>query len=371
MQSDSNFQNLSLEQKIGQMFFIGLPGTEIDDASLELIKEISPGGFCLFARNIRTAEQTRKMLDRLREILPIQPLLSLDQEGGLVDRLRRVVTPMPSASKISQTGKIENAKRLAQITAEVIRILGFNMNFAPVVDLIDEDREKLSNGLFSRAFGKTKEETIEYASVYLDELQKHNCIGCLKHFPGIGASAVDSHEELPFVNLAQNKLFDQDISVYRELLARNDVQAVMIAHAVYPQIEFQETNGNGKFLPSSLSPGIIKDMLRTRLGFQNLVITDDLEMGAIVKNYGIGEAAKMAVKAGNDFLCVCAKPEAMREAFISVKKAVETNEISEERLNESLERIRKVKQNLPPPAMFDENRLQQLSEKIKELNDLC
>lgn len=371
MHSVSNFQNLSLEKKIGQMFFIGLPCAEIDEETIELLNEVSPGGICLFARNIRTAQQTRGLLENLRESLPVEPFLSLDQEGGLVDRLRRIVAPMPSASKISQNGNVENAKKLAQITAEVLGILGFNMNFAPVVDLIDEPREKFSNGLFSRAFGKSKDVTVEFASAYLETLQTNNCLGCLKHFPGIGAAEVDSHEELPLVNLSADELFQKDLFIYRELFKRNEIHAVMVGHSAYPEIDFQETDRDGKFLPSSLSSKIIKSLLREELDFQNLVITDDLEMGAIVKNYGIGEAAKMALKAGNDFLCICANPEAIKEAFRSVKNAIQTNEISEKRLDESLERIWKVKKLLFPPAAFDELRLQELSEQIKELNDLC
>lgn len=371
MTSNSNFQNLSLEEKIGQMFFIGLAGAEIDNETLELLSEISPGGVCLFARNIRTAEQTRRLLESLREILPVEPFLSLDQEGGLVDRLRRILTPMPPANKLSQTGNVKLAERLAENTAEALRILGFNMNFAPVVDLIDEEREKLSNGLFSRAFGKSKQEVVEFASAYLEVLQAGGCLGCIKHFPGIGAAEVDSHEELPLVNLSTEDLFDNDIFIYREMFRKNDVHAIMVAHSAYPQIDFQERDNKGKYLPSSMSYRFIQNLLREELGFQNLVITDDLEMGAIVKNFGIGEAAKMAITAGNDFLCICASPDSIREAFASVKSAILAGEISEARLNVSLERIAKIKKLLLAPAAFDENRLQELSLQIKDLNVFC
>ena len=364
-----NFENLSPEQKIGQLFFIGLPGTEIDEQTSLLLEEISPGGVCLFTRNIRTAGQTRKLLDDLREILPVEPFLSLDQEGGLVDRLRRIITPMPSAKAVSQNGNTAFAEKLARITAEVVRILGFNMNFAPVIDVIDEERGKFTNGLYSRNFGKTKEEVVEFSSLYLKILQDGGCMGCIKHFPGYGASEVDSHEELPKVNLSRESLFEIDLFPYSKLFENEDVYSVMIGHAAYPPLDLQELDSAGNLLPSSLSRNIITKLLREDLGFQNLVLTDDLEMGAILRNYGIADASVMAFNAGNDLILICANPQAMTDAFRAVKKAVETGEISEERLNESLERIAKLKKLLKPALPFDEARLQALSEEIKQLNE--
>ena len=200
--------SLPIEKKIGQLFCIGLPSIEIDESARELLEEISPGGVCLFARNVRTAEQVRGLLSDITDILPIEPLLSLDQEGGRVDRLRRISTPMPAASLITQ---IEDVEQLAEITAEILRMLGFNMNFAPVVDVVDEHRKQFSNGIYSRNYGNSKEEVIELAGAYLNTLQTNDCLGCLKHFPGLGASEVDSHEELPMVNLSRQELFDNDL----------------------------------------------------------------------------------------------------------------------------------------------------------------
>ncbi|MEP7039468.1 MAG: glycoside hydrolase family 3 N-terminal domain-containing protein, partial [Acidobacteriota bacterium] len=138
--------SLPLNQKIGQLFFIGISGTEVDERTSELLTEISPGGVCLFARNVKTAEQVAKLLGNIRQILPAEPFLSIDEEGGVVDRLRRISTPMPSASSIKTT---EQIKTLAETTAEILLILGFNMNFAPVVDVLDGDRKSFTNGLYS------------------------------------------------------------------------------------------------------------------------------------------------------------------------------------------------------------------------------
>lgn len=357
--------SLPIEKKIGQLFFIGLPSVQIDEQTRKLIDDISPGGICLFARNIRQANQTRNLIDGINEILPVKPFLSIDQEGGLVDRLRRIITPMPSASSLKT---VEDVRKLAAITAEVLRLLGFNMNFAPVVDVIDENRGTKQNGIFSRNFGNSKEEVSEFAFNYLNELQNSGITGCLKHFPGLGAGAVDSHEELPSVNLSENEFNEVDLFPYREILEKEIVYCIMVAHAAFPSFDLQETDRNGKLLPSSLSFNFINKLLRGKLEFQGLVITDDLEMGAILKNYGIGEACKMAVSAGEDMLSICADPNRIYEGFNAVLKAVEKGEISEERIDESLARIAKVKEKISEPIPFDPARLKLFSDEISELN---
>ncbi len=354
-----------IEKKIGQLFFIGLPSIELDNSSRKLLEEISPGGVCLFTRNIRTSEQVRQFLSDITDVLPIEPLLSLDQEGGTVDRLRRISTPMPGASSIS---KIAHVEQLALITAEIVRMLGFNMNFAPVVDVVSQNRRQFSNGLYSRAFGTSKQDVTEFAGAYLDTLQINGCLGCIKHFPGLGASEVDSHEELPLVNLSRQELFDNDLQPYRELFKTAQVHAIMIAHASFPMFDLQETDSDGKLLPSSLSYNFVTHLLREELSFAGLAITDDLEMGAILKNYGIGAACKMAINAGEDMLAICANADEMRTGFQAVLEAVKNGEISEKRINQSLQRIAHLKTLTQPPLPFDAARLKVLSEKIAELN---
>ncbi len=357
---------LPIEQKIGQLFTIGLPDVALNADTKEFLRDISPGGVCLFARNIREAEQVRSLLDDIRGILPVEPILSIDQEGGLVDRLRRISAPMPAPSTLKT---LEETKVLAELTAEIVRILGFNMNFAPVVDVIDEGRRKSFNGLYSRSFGNSKAEVVEYAAEYLENLQTGGCLGCLKHFPGLGASEVDSHEELPIVYLTREDFFDVDLLPYRRLIPSGSVHAVMVAHASFPRFDLQETDENGKLLPSSLSFNIVTKLLREELGFAGLIITDDLEMGAIVKNYGIGEACKRAILAGVDMLAICASPEAIVEGYKAVTEAVKNEEISGARLDESLKRIAHLKSLLSEPLPFDAARLQTLSDETVNLSN--
>jgi beta-N-acetylhexosaminidase len=356
--------SLPLEQKIGQLFFIGLAGTQVDEASRAILEEINPGGICLFARNVREAAQTRRLLDDIREISAVEPFISLDQEGGLVDRLRRVVEPMPAANLLKTP---EQAAALAQITAETIRMLGFNMNFAPVVDLMDDERAHSLTGLFSRTFGKTREEVFEFARKYLESLQAAGIIGSIKHFPGLGASRIDSHEELPHVSLKSEEFEAQDLYPYREFFKTKTVHAVMVAHAAFPFLDLQETDQDGKLLPSSLSFNFITKLLREHLGFQGLALTDDLEMGAILRNYGIGEACKMAIKAGQDQLLICNDAGAIRDGFTAVLEAVKSGEINESRIDDSMLRIAAVKSLIEPPLVFDQNCLNELSNEISDL----
>ena len=357
-----DLNSLSLSQGVGQLFFIGIPAPELDGPTRELIEDVRPGGVCLFARNIRSREQTRKLLDDLRDYLPITPLLAVDQEGGLVDRLRRIMTPMPAAGTLRDPA---DAGDLGRIIGETLSVLGFNMDFAPVVDVVDKARAAFSNGLFTRPFGQRKEETTGLAGSFLNALQDQGVLGCLKHFPGLGAATVDSHEELPVVEIDDKVLQDVDLFPYRQLLPHT--HAVMIAHAAYPNTRLQDSDQSGKLLPSSLSRAFVTTLLREQMGFNGLAITDDLEMGAIIKNYGIGEACKMAVNAGADMLAICADPGRIREGYAAVLAAVQNGDIGEERLLLSLKRIATVKRAVRSPVPFDNDRLDQLSNDTTEL----
>src|ERR1044072_6056062 len=217
-----NLQSLPLEHQIGQMLFIGLPGPELDAEARALLEEVKPGGVIIFGRNIAAAEQLRGLLDGVRETLRVEPLFGIDQEGGLVDRLRKICTPMPAARVIRQHGDLAGARTHGRITGEVLRLLGFNMNFAPVMSIMTDDRDLLSNGLYSRSYGRSPGEVLGYTTVYMRGLQGTGCLGCLKHFPGIGAGEVDSHEEMPIVKLSHDDLIAQDLAPYIELFQRED-----------------------------------------------------------------------------------------------------------------------------------------------------
>src|SRR5215813_9517853 len=251
-----NLLALPIEQQIGQFLFIGLPGTELDAETRALIDEVKPGGIIIFGRNVAGPEQLRGLLDGVREMLPTPPLVGIDQEGGLVDRLRRIFTPMPSARTIRQHGDLAAARALGRITGEVLRMLGFNINFAPVMSIMTDDRDLLSNGLYSRSYGRSPGEVLGYTTVYMRGLQGTGLLGCLKHFPGIGAGEVDSHIEMPLVPLTKDDLMAQDLAPYIELFQRADdrVRVVMVSHGGFPNIDIKKGTTSGLVTPASINP---------------------------------------------------------------------------------------------------------------------
>ena len=362
--------SLPLEQQIGQFLFIGLPGTQLDDDTRDLIKEVQPGGVIIFGRNVAGAEQLRTLLDSVRDLVPTPPLFGVDQEGGLVDRLRKIFTPMPSARTIRQHGDLAAARSLGRVTGEVLRMLGFNLNFAPVMSIMTDDRDLLSNGLYSRSYGRSPGEVLGYTTVYMRGLQGTGLLGCLKHFPGIGAGEVDSHEEMPIVKLSHDDLIAQDLAPYIELFQRRDdrVRCVMVSHGGFPNINIKEATTGGLLEPASLNYAIVTELLREELGYQHLVVTDDLEMGAISRHYEIEDAVVRAFNAGEDMLLICADPKKIRRGYRSLLSAAKENGISSDRIRSSLKRIAATKAIAAPPLPLDLERFQALSTEINELN---
>ncbi|MGI8655113.1 MAG: glycoside hydrolase family 3 N-terminal domain-containing protein [Pyrinomonadaceae bacterium] len=362
--------SLPLEQQIGQLLFIGLPGTELDAETRGLIEHIKPGGVIIFGRNVASSQQLRKLLDDIRAIPGVEPLFGIDQEGGLVDRLRKICTPMPSARTIRQHGDLAGARTLGRVTGEALRMLGFSMNFAPVMSIMTDERDLLSNGLYSRSFGRSPGEVLGYSTVYLRGLQNTGCLGCLKHFPGIGSGEVDSHEEMPVVHLSHDDLIAKDLAPYIELFQRADdrVQAVMISHGGFPEIDLESGVAGGLIEPASLNYGIVTGLLREELGFKHLVVTDDLEMGAISRHCEIEDAARRAFLAGNDMLLICSRPDIIKRGFDALLQAADDKQITQERLDASLQRIASFKSHAQPPLDFNPERLKELSDEIAELN---
>ena len=362
--------SLPFEQQIGQFFYIGLTGTELDADTRALIQEVQPGGVIIFGRNVRSPQQLRELLDGVRELVPTNPLLGVDQEGGLVDRLRKIFTPMPSARTIRQHGDLAASRALGRITGEALRLLGFNMNFAPVMSIMTDERDLLSNGLYSRSFGRSPGEVLGYTTVYLRGLQETGIVACLKHYPGIGAGEVDSHEQMPMVTLSHDDLMAQDLAPYIELFQRRDdrVRCVMVSHGGFPNIDIVKGITGGLLEPASLSHNIVTNLLRGELGYQHLVLTDDLEMGAIAKHCEIEAAVVRAFLAGNDMMLICAHPETIRRGYHSLLGMAGNGKLPKDRLRASLKRIAALKLITKPPPAFDEEKFKALSEETTTLN---
>ena len=364
-----SLQALPLEQQVGQFFYIGLPGTELDAETRALVQEIQPGGVIIFGRNVRSPQQLRYLLDGVRELVP-DPLLGVDQEGGLVDRLRKIFTPMPSARTIREHGDLAGSRALGRITGEALGLLGFNMNFAPVMSIMTDERDLLSNGLYSRSFGRSPGEVLGYTTVYLRGLQETGIIACLKHFPGIGAGEVDSHEQMPMVSLSHDDLMAQDLAPYIELFQRRDdrVRCVMVSHGGFPNIDIIKGVTGGLLEPASLSRNIVTNLLRGELGYQHLVVTDDLEMGAISKHCEIESAVVRAFLAGNDMMLICARPDIIRRGYQALLSVAKEGKLPKDRVRASLKRIAAMKSIAKTPPAFDGEKFKALSDETTALN---
>ena len=362
--------SLPLDQQVGQFFYIGLPGTQLDEETRALLEQVRPGGVIVFGRNVATPEQLRRLLDDVRAVLPVEPLCGIDQEGGLVDRLRRICTPMPAARTIRQHGDLAAARALGRITGEVLRLLGFNMNFAPVMSIMTDERDLLSNGLYSRSFGRSPGEVLGYTTVYMRGLQGTGLLGCLKHFPGIGAGEVDTHDEMAVVHLSHEDLIAQDLAPYIELFQREDdrVRAVMVSHGGFPNVDIRRGIAGGRLEPASLSHAISTRLLRDELGYKHLVVTDDLEMGAIAKHCVIEEAVLRAFQAGQDMFLICSHPETILRGYNALLQAARDGVFTRERIELSLGRIAETKALALRPPAFDGLRFRELSDEVAALN---
>jgi len=305
----------------------------------------------------------------VRELVP-DPLLGVDQEGGLVDRLRKIFTPMPSARTIREHGDLAGSRALGRITGEALGLLGFNMNFAPVMSIMTDERDLLSNGLYSRSFGRSPGEVLGYTTVYLRGLQETGIIACLKHFPGIGAGEVDSHEQMPMVSLSHDDLMAQDLAPYIELFQRRDdrVRCVMVSHGGFPNIDILKGVTGGLLEPASLSRNIVTNLLRGELGYQHLVVTDDLEMGAISKHCEIEAAVVRGFIAGNDMMLICARPDIIRRGYHSLLGVAKEGKLPKDRVRGSLKRIAAMKSIAKTPPAFDGEKFKALSDETTALN---
>jgi beta-N-acetylhexosaminidase len=278
----------------GRTLMVGLPGPRLDDATEKRLAAIGPGGVILFARNLETPDQTGRLLEAVRRTLGYPLLAALDQEGGRVSRLRPWIGETPPAAALARAGA-DAASRFGRSTGRALRALGFNLDFAPVVDLCSADA---ANGIGNRSFGVDAERVTALAGAFLDGLQAEGVAGCLKHFPGLGSTSVDSHEALPVAERPAQELRAQDLVPFACLASR--AACVMISHGSYPSLD------PGSSSPATLSAAIVERLLREELHFEGLVVSDDLEMGAVATFDDDGAAAVGAMRAGCDLLPYCA-----------------------------------------------------------------
>jgi len=316
---------------VGQLVILGFEGTEMSAAMASLLRRVQPAGVILFARNIVNPEQTHRLLQQCRKCVSLPLFTCVDMEGGSVDRFRNVIGLAPSAAEVFATADRRLFRKHGRIIGESCKAMGFNTDFAPVVDLAFAASRTVMS---SRAVSSDPKEAVVYAREFLAGLSAAGVLGAIKHFPGLGEANLDTHHELPSVEKAWKKLWEQDMAPYRAL--RRDAPMVLIGHAAYPAVTRDHT-------PASLSKKWITDVLRKKIGYHGLVISDDLEMGGVLKAASIAQAAVGHIRAGGDLCLVCHVAENVVEAYEGLIGEAARDRAFARRCQESLERIRRFK----------------------------
>ena len=324
---DKLVANMSDADKVGQLLMIGIHGKTLNDDAKFMLNEYRVGGIILFDRNMESKEQVKSLITDINKTgksAGLTPLfIGIDQEGGAVARMEDQLIKVPPAEELGKE-PIEQAVSLAKQSGTELKDLGFNINFAPVADL----------GLtYGRSFSTNPDEVVRYAGAVGKAYDEAGLWYSYKHFPGIGKTDVDLHADTSVVPVSKETLLNEDTKVFVDLIKQSkpNTYAIMVSHAMYPQIDPDH--------PSSLSKAIITDWLRKDMGYNGVVVTDDMDMGALAKHYTFGDMAVQSILAGSDILLVCHEYEHMQEAYNGLMKAVKEGRISKDRLDESVKRI--------------------------------
>lgn len=336
----------------GQLLLTGVPGLELDSETAARFRKIQPGGFILFGRNIKSPEQLRKLIDDLRDLCEIEPFITIDQEGGRVSRLRLIGSEPPNAQQLREKGDPALIQRHGQLTGKILRLFGFNLDLCPVLDISYDD--SADNSLKGRCYGTSPAQVIELAGVFNRALRGEGILSCGKHFPGYASAEVDPHHELPVITKSLEELEDSDLAPFRAVLP--DCDSVMTCHAHYPCFDSARPRW-----PASLSENIITNFLRGDLGYGGLVMTDDLDMGAILNEVTFEDTIKHAINAGNDLAMICHRIDMVEEAREHIATLPEAVVVR------SLEIIAKTKRNLRAPDAFSLEAFREVDRQIWDL----
>ena len=319
-----------LQAAIGQLLMVGFESAEMSPALASLLGRIQPAGVILFARNIESPAQTFELLKACRRQVEEPLFTAVDLEGGTVDRFRQAVGPTPAAAAVYKSGEPALYFQHGRLIGQACRGFGFNLDFAPVLDLAFPASRTV---LGSRAVAEDPRQVIVYARQFLRGLASAGVIGAGKHFPGLGEANLDTHHELPRVNKSLRKLWDQDLVPYRAL--RRELPLVLVGHAVY--------RGFGEPKPASLSAEWITGVLKKKIGYRGLVVSDDLEMGGVLAAAPIEEAALGHIEAGGDLCLICRQQDFIERAYARLLEAAERDAKFRRRALEAAARVKAFK----------------------------
>ncbi len=334
----------------GSLLVLGIAGPEISPAEAMLFRKLQPAGYILFTRNIVSAEQTRRLTDDLRDLSSEMPIIAIDQEGGRVTRTREIAPAAPSAPALAAKKEMLKIAEAGAFTGDLLRLLGFNLNFAPVFDL--DHFPETQNALRGRCWGRDPQRVIDYAGHWNRWLRKRSIASCAKHFPACGRAQSDPHHDLPSSPATLEELLREDVIPYTALMPELD--AIMLAHVEFPNIDSN--------FPASLSPRMIRGFLRDQLGFdKHLVLTDDLDMGAITTRYGRGQDVKLAIEAGNDLALICHRTDTAEIAARAIA------ELPHWMTEEARERVEKFRSKLREPLLWSDKKWRETCESLAKL----
>jgi beta-N-acetylhexosaminidase len=309
---------MSLRHDVGQLLLVGLSGTELDATERAWLRLVRPAGTVLFRRNIEEAAQVHTLLDSVETLIGDGPLFhAVDIEGGLVDRLRDLIAPMPAPAAVAATRSKQLYREHGYLIGSELRLLGFNVAFAPVLDLRTPASVEVMR---TRVVASDPRGVIAYAEAFLTGLSKAGALGCGKHFPGLGSGALDSHHATPAIDRTWKQLWEEDMLPYRKL--HRALPFIMVSHATYPQAF---SKPDTKPLPASISPFWIDRTLRHKLGFRGLIVSDDMEMGGILHHASMEEAAIAAIAAGTHLIEICKDPALVLTAYEAILSEAESS----------------------------------------------
>jgi beta-N-acetylhexosaminidase len=347
--------SLDLRRQVGQLLIFGFDGLAVDAKLRTTLSTMQPGGIILFARNIDSPQQTWRLLRDSQATTDVPMFLCVDLEGGTVDRLKKVIAPAPAVEDVFRTNQPRLWRMHGNILGLEARALGFNTDFTPVFDLgLPPSRSVLT----SRTVSADPKQVIAYASECLKGLKAARVLGCGKHFPGLGEANLDTHRELPSIAKPWKKLWEEDLLPYRKL--HRQIPFVMVAHAAYPEV----TKNN---LPASLSKKWMKDILREKIGFKNLIISDDLEMGGVLAAGPIEEVAVETLRAGADMFLICHNQELVWRGYEAVLCAAERDRRFAEHVQQAARRVLSLKKRSPELRAFAREPKERAIIKLKEL----
>ena len=335
---------------VGQLIMTGVPGKELDAETARLFRRVQPGAYILFGRNLGSATQLRKLIDDLRDLSDIEPIITIDQEGGRVSRLRRIGNEPPNAQQLRNKNDIDLIRRHGDITGRLLRLFGFNLDLCPVLDIsFNDDAE---NSLYGRCYGKTVQQVVSNAAAFNDAMRGQGIASCGKHFPGYSAATSDAHFQLPRIDRPREQLDQNELAVFRQFV--DDVDSMMVCHGWYPCFESQPT-------PATVSHRIVTELLRNEFGFDGLVMTDDLDMGAILIRYRLDDTIRLCLEAGNDIMMLCHRvPE-----IETVHRILGT--LPSDQIERAQQHIGEFKKNMSPPRKFSEHAFQEINQEIADL----